>query len=103
LLTAQFVPGGGQFVALDEGRLDRAFPGRPDGFGKLNVIVMPSESFGAEFSKLYGSERNWTPNFDAYAQKGIWFRHTYASGTRTVRGLEAITASFPPIPTTSTC
>ncbi len=69
--------------------------------GRLNVVVVSSESFGAEFSKLYGSPRDLTPNFDAYAQRGLWFAHTYASGTRTVRGLEALTASFPPIPTVS--
>jgi phosphoglycerol transferase MdoB-like AlkP superfamily enzyme len=67
----------------------------------MNVVIITSESFGAEFSKLYGSDRDLTPEFDAYAQKGIWFRHVYASGTRTVRGLEAVTSSFPPTPTES--
>lgn len=61
------------------------------------------ESFGAEFSHLHGSERDWTPNFDAFARQGLWFANAYASGTRTVRGLEAITTSFPPIPTVSSC
>ena len=93
--------GGGRFTRLAEGRLDREFPARADGLGKMNVVVIASESFGAEFSKLYGSERDWTPQFDEYAQKSLWFRHMYASGTRTVRGLEAITASFPPIPSVS--
>jgi len=93
--------GGGEFTHLSEGRLDRRFAARDDGLGRLNVVVVSSESFGAKFSKLYGSERDLTPNFDAYAQRGLWFRHTYASGTRTVRGLEALTASFPPIPTVS--
>jgi phosphoglycerol transferase MdoB-like AlkP superfamily enzyme len=64
-------------------------------------VVISSESFGAKFSRLYGSKHDLTPNFDAYAQRGVWFAHTYASGTRTVRGLEALTASFPPIPTVS--
>jgi hypothetical protein len=47
--------------------------------------VISCESFGAEFSKLYGSSLDYTPNFDVYAQRGIWFADTYASGTRTVR------------------
>ncbi|MEZ5598435.1 MAG: LTA synthase family protein [Pseudomonadales bacterium] len=93
--------GDGTFTRLAEGRLDRAFPARADGLGRLNVVVVACESFGAEFSRLYGSERDWTPNFDRYAQEGLWFAHTYASGTRTVRGLEAIAASFPPIPSVS--
>jgi phosphoglycerol transferase MdoB-like AlkP superfamily enzyme len=67
----------------------------------MNVVVVSSESFGAEFSRLYGSATDLTPNFDAFAQRGLWFRNSYASGTRTVRGLEAISASFPPIPSVS--
>jgi phosphoglycerol transferase MdoB-like AlkP superfamily enzyme len=31
----------------------------------------------------------------------MWFSHMYASGTRTVRGLEAISTSLPPIPSVS--
>ncbi|HVY82481.1 MAG TPA: LTA synthase family protein [Steroidobacteraceae bacterium] len=100
-LIAQLAPAGGTFTRLAEGRLDRTFPGDPHGLGKLNVVVVASESFGAEFSKLYGSQRDWTPQFDALAQQGVWFRHMYASGTRTVRGLEAITTSLPPIPSVS--
>ncbi len=100
-LTAQLSKGGGTFTRLDEGRIDRTFPARQSGLGKLNVVVVVSESFGAEFSRLYGSERDWTPEFDALARDGLWFSHMYASGTRTVRGLEAITASFPPIPSVS--
>ena len=81
--------------------MDRSFPASPNGLGKLNVVVVASESFGAEFSKLYGSSRDWTPEFDRLAQQGVWFRHMYASGTRTVRGLEAIATSLPPIPSVS--
>jgi phosphoglycerol transferase MdoB-like AlkP superfamily enzyme len=92
---------GGEFTRLAEGRLDRRFPANPNGLGRLNVVVVSSESFGAEFSKLYGSERDWTPEFDRIAQHGVWFRHMYASGTRTVRGLEAIATSLPPIPSVS--
>jgi len=101
LLASALEAGGGRVTHLADGRLDRRFPARADGLGRLNVVVVSSESFGAKFSKLYGSARDLTPNFDAYAQRGIWFANTYASGTRTVRGLEAITASFPPIPTVS--
>ncbi|MCM2311044.1 MAG: sulfatase-like hydrolase/transferase [Steroidobacteraceae bacterium] len=101
LLANALEAGGGRFTRLDEGRLDRRFPARPDGLGRMNVVVVSSESFGAKFSRLYGSKNDLTPNFDSYAQRGIWFAHTYASGTRTVRGLEALTASFPPIPTVS--
>lgn len=101
LIARELSRGGGRFTRLAEGRLDRAFPARRDGLGRLNVVLISSESFGAEFSRLYGSRQDLTPNFDEFAQQGIWFPHAYASGTRTVRGLEALTTSIPPIPTVS--
>jgi len=70
-------------------------PSRP------NVVVILEESFGAEFVGAYGDDRGLTPAFDSLSQQGLLFRHAYATGTRTVRGLEAITASFPPIPSVS--
>jgi len=101
LIEHELARGGGQFMRLNEGRLDRSFPARANGLGRLNVVLVSSESFGAEFSRLYGSEKDLTPDFDAFAQQGLWFSRTYASGTRTVRGLEALTSSIPPIPTVS--
>ncbi len=101
LMETELAADGATFTQLAQGRMNRFHAARPDGLGKLNVVVVSSESFGAEFSKLHGSKKDWTPNFDAYAKQGLWFANTYASGTRTVRGLEAITSSFPPIPTVS--
>jgi phosphoglycerol transferase MdoB-like AlkP superfamily enzyme len=97
-LTEHLARGGGRFVDPGHGSLERAFPANPAGLGRLNVVVVVGESFGAEFSRLYGSDRDLTPYFDRYARRGVWFSNVLASGTRTVRGLEAITASFPPIP-----
>jgi phosphoglycerol transferase MdoB-like AlkP superfamily enzyme len=101
LMQTELAADGAPFTQLALGRMNRFHATRPDGLGKLNVVVVSSESFGAEFSKLHGSSKDWTPNFDACAKQGLWFANTYASGTRTVRGLEAITSSFPPIPTVS--
>jgi len=101
LIERELSRGGGRFTHLADGRLNRAFPARADGAGRLNVVLVSSEAFGAEFSRLYGSNQNLTPNFDSFAQQGLWFSHTYASGTRTVRGLEALASSIPPIPTVS--
>jgi phosphoglycerol transferase MdoB-like AlkP superfamily enzyme len=101
VLTSYLARTGGRLTALGDGRLNRRFAADPRGLGKLNVVVVAEESFGAEFSKLYGSEQDLTPNFDRYARQALWFRHMYASGTRTVRGLEAIATSFPPIPSVS--
>ncbi|MBI2383796.1 MAG: LTA synthase family protein [Gammaproteobacteria bacterium] len=91
--------GGGEFRPQAQG-LARAYPARA-GVGRLNVVVLSEESFGAEFVGAYGDVRGLTPEFDALAREGLLFTRAYATGTRTVRGLEAITASFPPVPSES--
>jgi phosphoglycerol transferase MdoB-like AlkP superfamily enzyme len=65
---------------------------------RLNVIVLLEESLGAEFVGAYSQRPGLTPNLDRIANESLVFKRTYASGTRTVRGMEAVTASFPPVP-----
>jgi phosphoglycerol transferase MdoB-like AlkP superfamily enzyme len=65
---------------------------------RLNVIVVLEESLGAEFVGAYGAQASLTPNLDRLAAESLVFANTYATGTRTVRGMEAVTASFPPVP-----
>ena len=69
---------------------------------KYNVIQITIESLSAEFLGCYGVEpyasQKLTPNMDRIANESLWFRHCYAGGTRTVRGMEALTLSIPPIP-----
>lgn len=67
----------------------------------LHVIVLLEESLGAEFVGTYGDKRGLTPNLDRIARDSLVFTNTYATGTRTVRGMEAVTASFPPVPAES--
>jgi phosphoglycerol transferase MdoB-like AlkP superfamily enzyme len=74
------------------------YPGTPK---RLNVIVLLEESLGAEFIGAYGATRSLTPNLDRIAGQSLVFTNTYATGTRTVRGMEAVTASFPPVPAES--
>jgi phosphoglycerol transferase MdoB-like AlkP superfamily enzyme len=93
--------GPGEFTRLEEGRLTRRHAAKPEGLGRLNVVMVVEESFGAEFSGTYGATETLTPYFDALASQGLLFSNAYASGTRTVRGLEALTTSFPPIPSVS--
>lgn len=92
---------GGKFISSDPSDLTRHFEGRETGFGKLNVVIVSEESLGAGFVGAYGNDHNLTPHFDALAKQGWLFKQAYATGTRTVRGLEAISASFPPIPSES--
>jgi len=61
----------------------------------LNLVIVLEESLGAEFVGSLGGE-DLTPNLDALASEGIWFERLYATGTRSVRGLEAIISGFPP-------
>jgi len=63
-----------------------------------NVVVLVIESLSARFLGVYGNEYGLTPNLDSLAQKSLFFCNFYATGTRTTRGLEAITLSLPPTP-----
>ena len=67
----------------------------------LNVVVLLEESLGAEFVGAYGDIRGLTPNLDRLSKQSLLFTNAYATGTRTVRGMEAVTASFPPVPAES--
>jgi phosphoglycerol transferase MdoB-like AlkP superfamily enzyme len=101
LLAAHLSQQHGRFTHLAQGRITRRYPARKTGLGALNVVVVTEESFGAEYIGAYGDNRGLTPEFDALARDGVLFANAYATGTRTVRGLEAISASIPPIPSES--
>lgn len=77
-------------------------PVRPAAFkpGKQpNVVVVMMESMSAEYLKAFGGDGdNLTPSLDRLAEEGMFFTHLYAAGTRTVRGLEALSAALPPLP-----
>jgi phosphoglycerol transferase MdoB-like AlkP superfamily enzyme len=64
----------------------------------LNVVLISVESLSADFSGTYGRVPSLTPNLDALARDSLVFTRLYASGTRTVRGLEALSLSVPPTP-----
>jgi len=74
---------------------DVTSPGVPK---RLNVVMVSVESFSAEFMTAFGNKQNLTPNLDRLAREGMLFTRLYATGTRTVRGLEALTLSVPPTP-----
>jgi phosphoglycerol transferase MdoB-like AlkP superfamily enzyme len=64
----------------------------------LNVVLITVESLSAEFLASFGNQENLTPRLDGLAKEGMLFAKLYATGTRTVRGLEAVTLSIPPTP-----
>jgi phosphoglycerol transferase MdoB-like AlkP superfamily enzyme len=63
-----------------------------------NIVLISVESLSAEYVGAYGSTQNITPNLDSLAKKGILFTQLFSSGTRTVRGLEALSLSIAPTP-----
>lgn len=63
-----------------------------------NVIQITVESLSAKFMAAFGNKNNLTPNLDELARRGILFTNFYATGTRTVRGMEALALSVPPTP-----
>ena len=65
---------------------------------RLNVVLVSVESLGAEFLGSYGNPRGLTPNLDRLAGESLWFSRVYATGNRTVRGLEALSLALPPTP-----
>ncbi|MGE0483523.1 MAG: LTA synthase family protein [Gammaproteobacteria bacterium] len=70
-------------------------PGAPR---RLNVVLIMVESLGADFMGHFGDARGMTPHLDDLAARSLVFENFYAAGTRTVRGLEAVTLSLPPTP-----
>ena len=71
---------------------------------KLNIVVVTEESFGSVFVDSLDNrlDVSITPDLDRLAQGGLMFTNIYASGDRTVRGLEATETAFAPIPGIST-
>ena len=65
---------------------------------RLNVVLVSVESLGAEFLGRYGNAAGMTPNLDRLAAESLWFSRVYATGNRTVRGLEALSLALPPTP-----
>ena len=63
-----------------------------------NVVIVVMESLSGAYMNHFGSTQNLTPNLDRLADEGLSFTNLYATGTRTVRGLEAVTLSIPPTP-----
>ena len=65
-----------------------------------NLVIIIEESLGAEFVGALGG-LDLTPNLDSLATDGLWFANLYATGTRSVRGLEAVVSGFTPTPARS--
>ena len=61
----------------------------------INLVIVLEESLGATFVESLGG-RPVTPRLEALKNDGWWFESLYATGTRSVRGIEAVISGFLP-------
>ena len=86
-----------QFLSTNVADLTRLIT--HDGAAKRwNVMQITVESLSAKYLGVFGNQEKLTPNLDALARDGMLFTKFYATGNRTVRGMEALTLAVPPTP-----
>jgi phosphoglycerol transferase MdoB-like AlkP superfamily enzyme len=64
----------------------------------LNVVLISVESLSGDYLGIFGNKEHLTPFLDSLVGQSVFFDNLYANGTRTVRGLEALSLSVPPTP-----
>ena len=84
----------------DESPLLHTQQGREGSTMPYNVVIFLQESLGAEYVGCLGG-MPLTPNLDKLSQEGVLFTNLYCTGTRSVRGIEAVTTGFLPSPSES--
>jgi len=90
--------GGTACFAADRGRgIARAVQGQGTE-KRWSVIQITVESLSASYLGAFGSRNGVTPVLDRLADESLFFTRCFATGTRTVRGMEALTLSVPPTP-----
>lgn len=65
---------------------------------RLNVVLITVESLSAKYLGSFDNDQGLTPELDQLASQGMLFTQLYATGNRTVRGLEALSLAVPPTP-----
>lgn len=65
---------------------------------RRNVVILLQESLGARFVGKLGGAPGLTPALDGLMGQGWAFSRFFATGTRSVRGIEAVTTGFVPGP-----
>lgn len=62
-----------------------------------NLVIFIQESMGAQFVEFSGGEKGLTPNLNALGKEYLSFSNLYSNGTRSIRGLSAMSSGFLPI------
>ena len=65
-----------------------------------NLVIFLQESLGAEYVGCLNG-LPLTPNIDKLSKEGMLFTNLYCTGTRSVRGIEAVVTGFLPTPSRS--
>lgn len=65
---------------------------------KMNVVMISVESLSASFLDYFGYPYHVTPELDSLVTKSMFFANFYATGTRTVKGMEVLSMAIPPLP-----
>ncbi|WP_339656754.1 sulfatase-like hydrolase/transferase [uncultured Maribacter sp.] len=96
----QYLPYGDTFVDATKNEIYRTIHSTDTTrtVQKPNIIFICIESLSGKYLNSLGGDQNITPVLDNLANQSLFFTNLYATGTRTVRGMEAITLSIPPTP-----
>ncbi len=89
--VTEFIPSEVPFLHLQK-------PDEPQ--PKYNVVIFLQESLGAEYVGCLNG-LPLTPQLDKLSKEGLLFTNLYCTGTRSVRGIEQVTAGFLPNPSES--
>ncbi|WP_190337894.1 LTA synthase family protein [Vibrio sp. S11_S32] len=73
-------------------RRPASYQGKPK-----NLVILLQESLGSRFVGGLGG-LPLTPNLDEILKESWYFTRLYATGTRSIRGIEAVTSGFSPTP-----
>lgn len=97
LLRDELAEPNARFVGSDPLDIRRVID-NPGQAQRRNVVLVTIESLSAKYLGSFGDRRGLSPNLDELRKHSLFFNNFYATGTRTDRGLEAITLSIPPTP-----
>jgi len=89
--VTEFLPGEVPFLHLQKAEVAQP---------KYNVVIFLQESLGAEYVGCLNG-LPLTPELDKLLKEGLLFTNLYCTGTRSVRGIEQVTAGFLPNPSES--
>lgn len=62
-----------------------------------NLVIFIQESMGSQFVGFSGGDTAITPNMEKLSHEGIAFTNLFSNGTRSIRGLAAMTSGWLPI------